>query len=89
MRLLLPAVVLVPLAILLMGAWITWDSALDEARAEVAQSAGAAAEHARTLFEQHRLRTELVDQVLGARTGAEIRAEEASLHSRLRQALGL
>jgi PAS domain S-box-containing protein len=87
LRLLLPAVVLLPLAIQGMGAWIAWNAAWEQARAEVAHTADAAAEYARSILELHRQRAERANQVLRGLTDAEIRVNEPALHRQLRDML--
>jgi PAS domain S-box-containing protein len=86
-RLMLPAAILLPLGILGMGVWIAWRAGWDEARAELASTAEAAAEHARSLIEVHRLRANGVNQLLEGRADAEIRAAEPELHRRIREIL--
>lgn len=88
-RVMLPAALLLPLGLLALGLWSSWTAAKDEARAALALSAEAAAEHARSLFESHRLRAQLVDELLADRNDAQVAAEEAALHARLRRALAL
>jgi PAS domain S-box-containing protein len=89
LRLLLPAAVLLPLAILGMGAAIAWRGAWEQARAEVAHSADAAAEYARSVLDLHRMRAERVNQLLQGLSDAEIRAREPELHAALRAMLGI
>jgi PAS domain S-box-containing protein len=89
LRLLLPAAVLLPLAILSMGAAIAWRGAWEQARAEVAHSADAAAEYARSVLDLHRMRAERVNQLLQGLSDAEIRTSEAELHVALRTMLGI
>jgi len=86
-RLLLPAALLLPLAILGLGAWIAWRAAWDEARAELARTADAAAEHARSLLELHRLRGRFVEEMLDGLGAEQIRARQPQLHARLHQVL--
>lgn len=88
-RLLLPAAVLLPLAILGMGAAIAWRGAWEQARAEIAHSADAAAEYARSVLDLHRMRAERVNQLLQGLSDAEIRWREAELHDALRRMLGI
>jgi PAS domain S-box-containing protein len=88
-RLMLPAAALLPLAIIGMGAWLAWRSAWDEARAQLTSTAEAAAEHARSLIELHRLRAGQVNQLLEGLSDEWIRADEAELHQDLRRLLEL
>ncbi|WP_372622675.1 PAS domain-containing protein [Falsiroseomonas sp.] len=89
MRLLLPAAVLAPLAILVLGAWIAWNGTQDQARAEMAHSADAAAEYARSVLDLHRMRAERVNDQLRGLTDAQIRANEPALHHLLQQTAGI
>jgi PAS domain S-box-containing protein len=86
-RLMLPAVVLLPLGILGMGVWVAWRAGWDEARAELTSTAEAAAEHARRLVELHRLRAGSVNQLLENLSDAAIREAEPDLHRRIRELL--
>lgn len=88
-RVMLPAALLLPLSILGLGLWTAWQATREEARAGLSLGAEATAEHARSLFEAHRLRAQLVDELLAGRDATSIRAEEPALHARLRQVLAL
>jgi PAS domain S-box-containing protein len=85
----LPAAVLLPLAILGMGGFVTWRSTWDEARSEVTRTADAAAEHARSLLEQHRLRATMTQELLRGLSEEDIQAREPELQARLRKLVGL
>ena len=73
LRLLLAAVVLVPLGILGLGAWLAWTQAWRQAEAELARTADAAAEYAAHLLDSHLLLADRVDDLLRGMTDEEIR----------------
>lgn len=83
-RLLLPAAVLLPLAIQGMGAWTAWNSTWEQARAEVAHTADASAEYARSVLELHRNHAARANQLLRGLSDEEIRAREPELHHQLK-----
>jgi PAS domain S-box-containing protein len=87
LRLLLPAVVAVPLAIQALGAFTAWNAAWEQAQAEVAHTADAAAEYVRSVLEVQRLQVERANELLRGLSEAEIRARESELHDRLRELL--
>lgn len=86
LRLLLPAVVVVPLLVTAAGAWLSWRQAWREAELEVAQQAEASAEYARRVFDGLLMRIERADGLLAGLGDAEITAREAELHAALRRA---
>lgn len=82
---LLVAAVLVPLSILIVGAWLAWGQAWRQAEAELARTADAAAEYAAHLLDAHLLLADRVDDLLRGMTDEEIRAREAELHAALQR----
>jgi PAS domain S-box-containing protein len=84
LRLLLPAAVLLPVAIMGMGAWIAWNSTWDQARAELTHTADAAAEYAASVLDLHRSRAARVNEMLRGLSDEDMRAREAELHATLR-----
>ncbi len=81
----LVAAVLVPLSILIVGAWLAWGQAWRQAEAELARTADAAAEYAAHLLDAHLLLADRVDDLLRGMTDDEIRAREGELHAVLQR----
>lgn len=82
---LLAAVVLVPLGILGLGAWLAWGQTWRQTEAEMARTADAAAEYAAHLLDSHLLLADRVDDLLRGMTDDDIRAREAELHAALQR----
>jgi two-component sensor histidine kinase len=86
LRLLLPAMVLLPLAMNAAAAYAAWRQTWSEAATEMARTADAAAEYARRLFDGLLLRLDRADDILAGLTDADIRAREPELHAALARA---
>jgi two-component system sensor kinase FixL len=84
-RILLAAVVLVPLGILGLGAWLAWGQAWRQAEAELARTADAAAQYAAHLLDSHLLLADRVDDLLRGMEDDEVRARESELHTMLQR----
>lgn len=84
-RSLLAAAVLVPLGILVLGAWLAWRQAWRQTEAELARTADAAAEYAAHLLDGHLLLADRVDDLFRGMTDDEIRAREGELHAVLQR----
>lgn len=84
-RLLLAAVVLVPLGILGLGAWLAWQQVWRQAEAELARTADAASEYAAHLLDSHLLLADRVDDLLRGMTDEEVRSREGELHAVLQR----
>lgn len=86
-RLLLPAAVVLPLAIQAAGGWLAWSASFEQATAEVTHTADAAAEYVRSVLDGHLLRLERAGQLLAGLPDEEIRAREPEFHAALRAIL--
>lgn len=78
---------LIPLATAGLAAWTAWRSTLQEAEASVSRAADAVAEHALRILEAQRLAALRVDDMLRGWSDADIRANAAEVHARLREVL--
>jgi hypothetical protein len=83
LRLLPLVALLVPLVMLAGGGWLSWRAAWADARAVLAQSAGAAAQYSARAFEGYALGTGRVNDHLRGLDDAAIRADEARLAGEL------
>ncbi|MGG5886004.1 HWE histidine kinase domain-containing protein [Falsiroseomonas sp. HC035] len=86
-RLLLLAAVVLPLAIVGVMAAVAWRNAWEDARRDLRHTAEAAAEYAQRVLGTQRLGAEMVNEMLADLSDAEIRAQEAALHARLKRLL--
>jgi hypothetical protein len=87
LRLLLHAVVALPLVLMAAGGWLTWRDSTRDAESEMARTAEAGAEYARRLLDGHRMAADRVNDLLRGLSDAEIRAREAALHAALQAML--
>ncbi len=83
LQLALASLVLVPLGILVFGAWLAWGQVWRQAEAELARTADAAAEYAAHLLDGHVLLVDRIDDLLRGLSDEQIRESEADLHARL------
>ena len=83
LRLLLVAAVVAPLLSFGCGLWLVRDAAYDEAERRLLLTAETVREHARRVFDTHRLVAERVSDLIRGLTDEEIRAREGELHARL------
>ncbi|SDC43300.1 sensor histidine kinase [Belnapia rosea] len=86
LRLLLPAVVLLPLAMNAAAAYLSWRQTWAEAAAEMTRTAEAAAEYARRVFDGMMLRIDRADDILAGLDDDTIRRREPELHEALGRA---
>ena len=86
LRLLLPAAIAIPLLVTAAGAWLAWQQVWREAEQEVAHAAEASAEYSARIFDGLLLRIDHANDILAGLSDAEIRAQAAALHARLRRA---
>jgi PAS domain S-box-containing protein len=87
LSLLLPAAVLLPLALLAMGGWMARNAVWEQARTELTHSADAGAEYARSVLELHRMRALRANELLRGMSDQDIRQREPELHTALRRLL--
>ncbi len=86
-RLLPWAAVLLPLLIMVAGAWLSWRSVWTDSRAELVRSADAAAEYGARVLNAHVLLTGRMNDLLRGLSDERIRADEARLHAALERLL--
>ncbi len=84
LRLLLAATIILPLAIFLFAAWISYHQHLAEARDRVQRNLNTVYEHALKVFETFELSARYLDELLADTTEAEIRKNEADFNARLK-----
>jgi len=82
---LLATAVMVPTGIFALGAWLAWGQVWEQVRAELAATAGAAAEYAARVLDGHALLADRVDELLRGQSDAQIRDREPDLHRALHQ----
>ena len=83
LRLVLLAVIWLPLLLLAVGAGVSWRVTWDHAEAELLHTADAAAELARRVLDSQKVMVDRIDDLLRGLTDAEIRDREAELHTEL------
>ena len=86
LRLLLAAAIALPLLITAAGGWLTWQQVWREAEHEVTHAADASAEYAARVLDGLMLRIDRADDILSGLSDAEIRAQAAEVHERLKRA---
>lgn len=82
-RLLPVAALALPLAILLLGAWLTWQSTWRDASAELVRTADANAEYGARVLAGYALATARINDLVRGLTDAQIVARERELHTAL------
>lgn len=83
-QLLLAASILLPIAIFLVASWVSYEQHLSEARDRVQRNLNTIYEHALKVFETFELSARYTDELTAETSDAEIRKNEANLHSRLK-----
>ncbi len=81
---LLAGAVMLPLLVAGAGAWLAWRSTWETARSELSHAADSAAEYMHRVLDGHRAAADRVNDLLRGLSDAEVRAQEAALHARLR-----
>ena len=84
LRLLVAASIIVPIAIFLFAAWISYDQHLAEARDRVQRNLNTIYEHALKVFETFELSARYLDELTAGTTDADIRSREAEFNARLK-----
>lgn len=83
--LLLPlAAVLVPLAVLALGAWLSWRSVLEDAALQLSRTADAGAEYAARVLEAQAVAVGRINERLRGLSDAEIQGDERRWHDELK-----
>jgi signal transduction histidine kinase/ActR/RegA family two-component response regulator len=80
---LLVAVIALPVLLFSVSSYLSYETFVQEARAQLERTLDAIHEHAAKVFETHELVFNQVDQMLGDMSDDEIRAHEAEIHNRL------
>ncbi|MEA2839040.1 MAG: hypothetical protein QOF41_370 [Methylobacteriaceae bacterium] len=80
---LLVAVVALPLLLFAVSSYLSYQTFVEEARAQLERTLDAIHEHAAKVFETHELVFNQVDQMLGGMSDDDIRAHEEEIHKRL------
>ncbi len=81
---LLAGAVMLPLLMAGAGSWLAWRGTWETARSELSHAADSAAEYMHRVLDGHRAAADRVNDLLRGLSDAEIRAQEAALHARLR-----
>ncbi len=84
LRLLVAASIIVPIAIFLFAAWISYHQHVAEARDRVQRNLNTIYEHALKVFETFELSARYLDELTAGTTDAEIRKHEAEFNARLK-----
>jgi two-component system NtrC family sensor kinase len=84
LRLLVAASILLPIAIFLFAAWVSYDQHLAEARDRVQRNLNTIYEHALKVFETFELSARYLDELTEGATEADIRKREPEFNARLK-----
>ena len=84
LRLLVAASIILPIAIFLFAAWISYHQHLAEARDRVQRNLNTIYEHALKVFETFELSARYLDELTAGTTDADIRSREAEFNARLK-----
>jgi hypothetical protein len=85
LRTALVATIVIPLAILCWGTWVTYNNAFAHADEQLSATMDVLAEQANTVFESVALTFTSVDTLVGAMSDDQISASEQALHGRLHE----
>src|ERR1700716_1233800 len=81
--LLLVAVIILPVFLFAVSSYLSYETFVQEARAQLERTLDAIHEHAAKVFETHELVFNQVDQMLGSMSDEEVHAHEEDIHNRL------
>lgn len=84
LRILVAASIVLPIAIFVFAAWVSYDQHLAEARDRVQRNLNTVYEHALKVFETFELSARYLDELLADTTEADIRKREADFNARLK-----